>query len=75
MVTYFTISEIAKQLAVGDDIIRTAIANGKLRCVRLGHRTVRITQDAVDSYILNQSDCTDENVPPLPRKRKGKKHV
>jgi excisionase family DNA binding protein len=75
-VVMLTIAEVAKQLGVGDNLIRSAIASGKLKAVRLGHRTVRITQGAVDDYVLNQSDCFADDAPPITKpKRKAKRHV
>lgn len=56
MVTLFTIAEVCKQLGIGDDIVRAAIADGRLKAVRFGHRTVRVSQASIDDYILASSD-------------------
>jgi excisionase family DNA binding protein len=63
-----TINEVAKQVNVGDDLIRAAIADGSLRCVRFGHRTVRVTQTAVDAWVASNAVAEYKPAPEPPRR-------
>ncbi len=44
----FMIKQVASELQVSDRTVRNWIKQGKLKVVRLGHRTVRITQEELD---------------------------
>ncbi len=41
----YTIQDVAKDLQVHEDTVRRWIRAGKVKVIRLGHRTVRITED------------------------------
>lgn len=81
-----TISEVAKRLTVGDDFVRAAIADGRLPCVRFGHRTVRIDAAAVESFVAANSTATPavedhkptaarRSEPATIKKKKARRHV
>ncbi len=41
----FTIQEVARELQVHEDTVRRWVRQGKVKVIRLGHRTVRITEE------------------------------
>lgn len=41
----YTIQDVAKELQVHEDTVRRWIRAGKLKVIRLGHRTVRISEE------------------------------
>ena len=41
----YTIQEVASDLQVHEETVRRWIRAGKLKVIRLGHRTVRITEE------------------------------
>lgn len=43
-----TIQEVANELQVHEDTVRRWIKAGKVKVIRLGHRTVRITEEEFD---------------------------
>jgi len=47
----FTVSDISKLLNVSIKTVRSLIRSGQMRCVRLGHRTVRVTQKQFDDFV------------------------
>ena len=48
--TFYTIQATADLLGVSHNTVRRMIADGRLPCVRIGHRTVRITDKALADY-------------------------
>jgi excisionase family DNA binding protein len=50
---YLTIAEIADRYGVSENTVRKWIGAGLLVAVRLGHRTVRISQDALRQFEAN----------------------
>lgn len=44
----WTIKQIAVELQVSDRTVRRWIAQGKIKVLRLGHRTVRITEEELE---------------------------
>ena len=52
---YLTMDDVAKRLGVGQEKVRQLIQDGHLLSIRLGHRTVRIAESALLSYITNVS--------------------
>lgn len=49
--SYLTILEVAKRLQVSDDKVRALMRKGALAAIRIGHRTVRISEATLDSYM------------------------
>jgi excisionase family DNA binding protein len=47
----YTLREVADLLGVSEVYIRRTVRAGKLRVARLGHRTVRITDEALRDYL------------------------
>ena len=41
----YTIQEVAEELRVHEETVRRWIRTGKVKALRYGHRTVRITED------------------------------
>jgi len=48
---YLTIWEVAKRLQVSDDKVRSLMRTGKLAAIRIGHRTVRISEATLEAYM------------------------
>jgi len=48
---YLTILEVAKRLQVSDDKVRALMRTGKLAAIRIGHRTVRISEATLEAYM------------------------
>jgi excisionase family DNA binding protein len=44
----YTIEQVAKELQVHSETVRRWIRQGKLKVMRLGHRTVRITEEELE---------------------------
>ena len=48
--TYLTMDGVAKRLGVGQDKVRELIRIGKLAAIRLGYRTIRISESSLTAY-------------------------
>lgn len=48
---YLTILDVAKRLQVSDDKVRALMRTGKLAAIRIGHRTVRISEATLEAYM------------------------
>ena len=47
----YTLDEVADLLGVSRASVNRAVRAGKLRVARLGHRTVRVTDEALRDYL------------------------
>ena len=52
---YLTYNEVAERLKVSDKKIRELVLSGKLACMSLGYRTVRISESSLDAYMKSIS--------------------
>jgi excisionase family DNA binding protein len=48
--TWYTYKEVAEMLQVSTQTVRYWVKTGKLRVMRLGHRTVRISSDDIGTF-------------------------
>jgi excisionase family DNA binding protein len=60
----YSIPEVAALLGLHRATVSQFIAKGELRAARLGHRTVRVTHDALMDFLRSKEDV------PRPRARK-----
>lgn len=52
---YLTYDEVGERLKVSDKQIRALVSSGRLACMRLGYRTVRISESSLDAYMKSIS--------------------
>lgn len=57
---YLTIADAAERLLVSDDKIRSLIHTGALPCIRMGHRTVRISENSLNAYLATMNTRKDQ---------------
>jgi excisionase family DNA binding protein len=60
---YLTMEEVAKRLGVGQDKVRELIRTGKLAAIRLGYRTIRISESALIAYTVKASKANAKGQP------------
>lgn len=53
-----TIREVAKVLRLSKSTIKTYIQEGKIKSIKLGYKTVRITQETLDEFIKIHTDSS-----------------
>ncbi len=51
---YLRIKEVAERLAVSEQTARKLIRLGKLDAIRIGNRSLRITQESIDAYVASR---------------------
>ena len=63
----YTVDEVAKLLGLHRVTISNFVSKGELRAARLGHRTVRITHEALMDFLRSK-----EVTPPRPVTKRAK---
>ena len=51
---YLRIKEVAERLAVSEQTVRKLVRLGKLDAIRIGNRSLRITQESIDAYVASR---------------------
>ncbi|HXH23289.1 MAG TPA: helix-turn-helix domain-containing protein [Dehalococcoidia bacterium] len=68
---FYTIEEVAELLGLHRATVSHYISSGQLRAARLGHRTVRITHEAVLDFLRTKEAETQASIR-QGNKRRGK---
>ena len=58
--SYLTIDAVAVRLGVSQDRVRVMMRSDGLESLRLGHRTVRITETALAKYLATKTRSAEE---------------
>ncbi len=72
-----TILEVARRLEVSASLAYRLISAGKLRCCRhgIGRGVIRVSEEQLASYRSSVEHGRVADVPPMPRRRSGLKHL
>jgi excisionase family DNA binding protein len=65
--SFYSIEEVAELLGLHRGTISRFISSGELRAARLGHRTVRVTHEALMDFLKSKEQ---ENVKPRPNRER-----
>jgi excisionase family DNA binding protein len=68
-------TQVAEKLGVHKDTVLRLLRSGRLPAVKLGHRTWRITEEALQSFITGASSNTPSNPTVAGTPKKGKNNA